>query len=116
MSAQREAKQARDRASARRRSAALRGLNPQLVTSERRSLARITIPAAVPVSSGLCTGEGDLFFSEDPGEQDLARRICQGCPSRWECLAGALERAEPCGVWGGELLDRGRVVITEIAG
>jgi WhiB family redox-sensing transcriptional regulator len=26
------------------------------------------------------------------------------------CLAEALERAEPWGVWGGEILDRGSVV------
>ena len=26
------------------------------------------------------------------------------------CLEGALSRSEPCGVWGGQLFDDGRVV------
>ena len=30
--------------------------------------------------------------------------------SRLACLAGALERREPWGVWGGELLMRGAIV------
>ncbi|WP_425294561.1 WhiB family transcriptional regulator [Mycobacterium avium] len=35
---------------------------------------------------------------------------CAGCPVRRQCLAAALERAEPWGVWGGEILDRGAVL------
>ena len=30
---------------------------------------------------------------------------------RSECLEGALERAEPWGVWGGELIDNGQLVV-----
>ena len=33
-----------------------------------------------------------------------------GCPVRIECLAGALNRGEPWGVWGGELFVHGTVV------
>ena len=29
---------------------------------------------------------------------------------RAACLAGALQRGEPWGVWGGELFDRGMVI------
>jgi WhiB family redox-sensing transcriptional regulator len=29
---------------------------------------------------------------------------------RSACLAGALQRGEPCGVWGGELLLNGTVI------
>jgi hypothetical protein len=29
---------------------------------------------------------------------------------RDKCLQGALSRAEPCGVWGGELFDEGQVI------
>ena len=36
--------------------------------------------------------------------------MCRKCPLREACLADALERAEPWGVWGGELLSGGRIV------
>jgi WhiB family redox-sensing transcriptional regulator len=29
---------------------------------------------------------------------------------RWQCLAAALDRAEPWGVWGGEILQSGMVL------
>ncbi|EUA33560.1 transcription factor WhiB family protein [Mycobacterium xenopi 3993] len=31
-------------------------------------------------------------------------------PIRRQCLAEALERGEPWGVWGGEILERGTIV------
>jgi WhiB family transcriptional regulator, redox-sensing transcriptional regulator len=52
----------------------------------------------------------DLWFSEVPAQVEAAKAHCLECPIRAACLAGALERAEPYGVWGGELLQRGRVV------
>jgi WhiB family redox-sensing transcriptional regulator len=36
--------------------------------------------------------------------------MCRGCRARLACLAGALERREPWGVWGGELLMDGAIV------
>ena len=39
-----------------------------------------------------------------------AKSLCQDCPVRVECLAGALERREPWGVWGGELFLQGTVI------
>ena len=36
--------------------------------------------------------------------------LCADCPLRRACLAAALERAEPWGVWGGEILDQGTVI------
>ena len=51
-----------------------------------------------------------FFFSETQRELDLAKRICGPCPLKAECLAGAIARSEPCGVWGGEIFDRGVVV------
>lgn len=50
-----------------------------------------------------------LFFSEEFVDVARAKAICARCTSRAECLAGALERAEPWGVWGGELVEDGRV-------
>ncbi|HEX4832680.1 MAG TPA: WhiB family transcriptional regulator [Trebonia sp.] len=65
----------------------------------------------VPVGLDLpCTRDPDLFFAESPADVEAAKALCQGCLSRAECLAGALERREPWGVWGGELLLRGIVV------
>jgi WhiB family redox-sensing transcriptional regulator len=52
----------------------------------------------------------DLWFSESPADLDQAKALCATCPVRRECLAGALRRSEPCGVWGGEILQRGEVI------
>lgn len=52
----------------------------------------------------------DLWFAESPAELELAKSLCGDCPVRVECLAGAVERAEPWGVWGGEIFERGAVV------
>ena len=52
----------------------------------------------------------DLWFSDAPAELELAKSLCGDCPLKVECLAGALEREEPWGVWGGEIFERGAVV------
>ncbi len=52
----------------------------------------------------------ELFFAESPADVELAKSLCRTCPVRAECLAGALDRREPWGVWGGELLVAGAVV------
>lgn len=48
----------------------------------------------------------DMFFPEpdDPNRNHiikLAKKACQSCPYVIECLAGALERDEKFGIWGG---------------
>lgn len=44
---------------------------------------------------------GDAWFPE-PGEGvKYAKRVCEGCFVREECLEYALERAEAFGIWGG---------------
>jgi len=53
-----------------------------------------------------------LWFSDLPADLELAKAYCQPCPMRRVCLAGAVERHEPYGVWGGEIFSRG-VIITE---
>ena len=66
---------------------------------------------ALPVGLDLpCTQDPDLFFAESPQDVEQAKAMCRGCRARLACLAGALERREPWGVWGGELLLRGTVV------
>ena len=52
----------------------------------------------------------DLWFAESPVELERAKSLCAECPIRRECLAAALERAEPWGVWGGEIFDRGLII------
>jgi WhiB family transcriptional regulator, redox-sensing transcriptional regulator len=52
----------------------------------------------------------ELFFAESPQDVELAKAMCLECPLRAECLAGALERREPWGVWGGELFLQGVVI------
>ena len=53
-----------------------------------------------------------LFFSEEFVDIQRAKAICSTCTSKVGCLSGALERSEPWGVWGGELLEEGRVCST----
>jgi WhiB family redox-sensing transcriptional regulator len=67
--------------------------------------------ADVPVGRDLpCTEDAELFFAEAPADVEAAKALCQGCRIRVACLEGALDRREPWGVWGGELLLRGTVV------
>jgi len=51
-----------------------------------------------------------LWFSDRPAELQLAKAYCQPCPVRRVCLAGAVERHEPHGVWGGEIFARGVII------
>ncbi len=52
-----------------------------------------------------------LFFSDDDFDIARAKAICSKCGLRASCLAGALERGEVAGVWGGELVEDGAVVV-----
>jgi WhiB family transcriptional regulator, redox-sensing transcriptional regulator len=65
----------------------------------------------LPVGLDLpCTEDPELFFAESPEDVETAKAMCRGCKARPACLTGALERREPWGVWGGELLMRGAIV------
>lgn len=72
----------------------------------------MTTDVSAPGRRGLpCQrGEGELFFAEAPSDLELAKTLCAACPVRAECLAGALDRREPWGVWGGEIFDHGAVI------
>jgi WhiB family transcriptional regulator, redox-sensing transcriptional regulator len=63
------------------------------------------VGAALP-----CANNPQLWFSEQIADLELAKAGCRRCPLRGPCLAGAVERGESCGVWGGEILQRGHVL------
>lgn len=63
-------------------------------------------PSTLPCRSH----DPDLWFADTPGELERAKRLCAGCPVRAQCLASALSRQEPWGVWGGEIFERGAVI------
>jgi WhiB family redox-sensing transcriptional regulator len=94
----------------------VRGAGMNLVMAEpdlRVEQAELRTGSTTPrVASDLpCrTFDPDLWFAEAPAELELAKSLCGECPVRVECLAGAVERAEPWGVWGGEIFERGAVV------
>lgn len=54
-----------------------------------------------------------LFFSDEPIAIARAKAICGKCPLSVACLEGAVERVEPWGVWGGELIETGRIVVNK---
>lgn len=54
--------------------------------------------------------DSELWFAESPADVEFAKSLCTACPFRAECLTGALDRREPWGVWGGQLLVQGAVV------
>ncbi|MEO9322855.1 WhiB family transcriptional regulator [Nocardioides sp. C4-1] len=60
-----------------------------------------------------CSADLDLWFAEQPGDLAVAQARCDACPLATACLAGALERREPWGVWGGRIIVDGEVVATK---
>ena len=81
---------------------------PTQATPPGAGRAMAPVPRAAPHLP--CTKDPDLFFAESPQDVETAKAMCRGCAVRIACLAGALERQEPWGVWGGELFLRGTVV------
>ena len=58
-------------------------------------------------------GDPELWFAERTADVERAKALCRECPLIEGCLAGAIERAEPWGVWGGEVFVGGVVVATK---
>src|ERR1700745_4251818 len=57
-----------------------------------------------------CSDDTQLWFSEHPADLELAKAMCESCPLRHPCLAGAIARADPFGVWDGEIFEKGRII------
>ena len=56
-----------------------------------------------------------LFFSDNVIDIARAKAMCGLCPLQASCLAEAIERQEPWGVWGVELISGGRIVVNKRA-
>ncbi|MCV7193166.1 WhiB family transcriptional regulator [Mycolicibacterium brumae] len=54
--------------------------------------------------------EADLWFADNPADLEKAKDLCGACPLRAQCLSAAIERAEPWGVWGGEIFEGGTII------
>lgn len=52
----------------------------------------------------------ELWFAERTADVEQAKSLCQTCPLIDGCLAGAVDREEPWGVWGGQVFVGGQVV------
>ena len=86
--------------SERSRSGSMIGLRE--VTSLQGELGSLNLPCH--------NADPEIFFAEDVETISRAKQACGACPMMVACLEGALSRAEPCGVWGGQLFDEGRVI------
>jgi WhiB family redox-sensing transcriptional regulator len=53
-----------------------------------------------PLKAACRGGDPDALFVEGAAQRS-ARRICQGCAVRYECLVEALDHRIQSGVWGG---------------
>ncbi|MGH3916929.1 MAG: WhiB family transcriptional regulator [Pseudonocardiaceae bacterium] len=75
-------------------------------TEEDREVFTATVQSSLPCRSH----DPDLWFADTPAELERAKQFCAGCPLKVQCLASALSRQEPWGVWGGEIFERGAVI------
>lgn len=69
-------------------------------------LANITAGEQIPCQEN----DAEIWFADTPQGVEFAKALCGTCPARDLCLQGALERREPWGVWGGQLLVQGEIV------
>lgn len=65
---------------------------------------------SVPPNLPCRVQDADLWFAETPEALNRAKEFCATCPVRLACLAGAIARREPWGVWGGEIFEHGAVI------
>ena len=93
------------------------GPNPEEVSGMALAAMLDLVPDSdLPVTRSAATdlpcrsNDAELWFAESPSDVELAKALCGECPLRARCLEGALERREPWGVWGGELVIAGVVV------
>jgi WhiB family transcriptional regulator, redox-sensing transcriptional regulator len=74
-------------------------------------MSALSRPITLRIATLPCEeSEPEIWFAESPIDLERAKALCADCPVREACLAGALERREPAGVWGGEIFDNGRIL------
>ncbi len=78
-----------------------------------RPVAPTTTDQLLAVLLPCRSGDPELWFAEHTAEVERAKALCQACPAVEPCLAGALERGEPWGVWGGQVFIGGVVAPTK---
>lgn len=88
---------------------------PSEVTTTRpeRALTRQEGREFAQLMAGLLpcrSNDPELWFAEQSEAIERAKAMCQQCPLVAACLSGAIDRAEPWGVWGGEVFVDGVVV------
>jgi WhiB family transcriptional regulator, redox-sensing transcriptional regulator len=90
----------------------LRGARPRSkkIDQKEKQMGAKTIMDLIDEAKIPCRTDPDLWFAESPEDVEFAKALCGGCPIQKACLDRALEREEPWGVWGGELVLRGTVV------
>lgn len=67
-------------------------------------------------SRGVCAQVGgDTWFPERGGSTTEAKKVCQGCPVKDECLEWAISNDERFGVWGGVSERERRVLKRQLA-
>ncbi|MCH7788339.1 MAG: WhiB family transcriptional regulator [Acidobacteria bacterium] len=79
-------------------------MSTQLLTSQ---------PNTIDATEARCAANDvnpAVFYSEDVTDIGTAKRLCMECPILAQCLQGAISRAEPCGVWGGQLFSNGHIL------
>jgi WhiB family redox-sensing transcriptional regulator len=81
-------------------------------TGEKIGLYEVTgtYDSAIAFTLPCHNADPELFFSESDEGIAQAKTLCGGCPVRNKCLDGALSREEPCGVWGGQLIEDGVII------
>lgn len=71
-----------------------------------RSIEELPVGETIPCREY----DADYWFAERPADVEFAKALCGVCPLQALCLDGALQRREPWGVWGGQLVVEGAVV------
>ena len=82
------------------------GIPMQLTELIDRSEAAALTGGSIPCHEN----DAEMWFAETPDGVEFAKALCRTCPAIAQCLAGALDRGEPWGVWGGELFVQGVIV------
>lgn len=73
-------------------------------------MSALTLSDEMTATTPCRSHDPETWFSEAADVIAHAQALCRTCPLMTACLAGALERREPWGVWGGELFERGAIV------